>query len=68
MKQQSLRRGWRRSHGYLPMTLSAVALAFALVPVVAVPSAQAVVGTSPDVGAQGFPRFGASGRTRQRKV
>ncbi|HEU5454788.1 MAG TPA: choice-of-anchor D domain-containing protein [Nocardioides sp.] len=55
MNQQSRRRWWRRSHGYVPMILSAAALAVALLPVVAVPSAQAVVGTSPDVGAQGFP-------------
>ena len=55
MKLQSRRRGWRRANGRVPMILSAVALAFALVPVVAVQSAQAVVGTSPDVGAQGFP-------------
>jgi hypothetical protein len=37
------------------MILSAAALAVALLPVAAVPSAQAFISTSPDVGAQGFP-------------
>lgn len=55
MYQQRRRRWWRRSNGRVATILSAVALAVALLPVVAVPSAQAVVGTSPEVGSRGFP-------------